>query len=281
MPKFTFMSWNVRMYKGSRPRLEEADRLISKYSPDVLGLIEFKAKRQARELMFDRFPEYDFAVTDSKGGLEMIVGFRRGKFKQVIWTQRFDFNNAPRSLRPGALVSVNYAGQWYSLLYLHTDSGTAKKDYGNRWKAFNKIWKLEEALKQSSATGKPNLIILGDLNTMGKGSTLTGAQEIEQLERKARQNGMYMLTKDTSETWHQWGKGPRGNRRKLKVSELASAMRSDLDHVIASKDLDFVAHGDDAQSAIHVEGWQQLNGSDRVDYLWSLSDHSALFGEVW
>jgi len=167
------------------------------------------------------------------------------------------------------------------LLYLHTDSGTSKKDYDNRWTAFKRVWKLEEALKRSSSTGQPNLIVLGDLNTMGRGSTVTGAQEIAQLERKARQNGMYMLTKDASDTWHQWGKGPRGNRRKLKVSELATAMRSNLDHVIASKGLDFVARGQEGQSAIHVEGWEQLSGSERVDFVWSLSDHSALIGEVW
>lgn len=281
MPKFTFMSWNVRNYKGSKSRLEDADKLITRLSPDVLGLLEFKAKRQARELMFDRFPEYDFAATDSTGGLEVIIGFRRGRFEQVIWTQRLNFNNAPRTLRPGALISVNFEGEWYTLLYLHTDSGTKKKDYDNRWSAFRKIWKLEKALKRSSRTGKPNLIVLGDLNTMGQGSTVSGDEEIQLLERKARQNGMLMLTKDAAETWHEWGKGSRRNRRKLKVRELAEAMQSNLDHVIASRNLDFVAHGDDDQAAIHVEGWQQLTGAKRVDYLWSLSDHSALFGEVW
>ena len=62
MPKFTFMSWNVRMYRGSLQRLEEADRLLTKFSPDVFGLIEFKAKNKARDLMFNRFPEYHFVV---------------------------------------------------------------------------------------------------------------------------------------------------------------------------------------------------------------------------
>ena len=281
MPKFTFMSWNVRMYRGSKPRLEDVDRLLTRFSPDVFGLLEFKAKKRARELMFDRFPEYDFAATDSTGGLEVIIGFRRGKFDQVIWTQRRDFNNLPRSLRPGALISVNLEGEWYSLLYLHTDSGTRDSDYKNRWTVFDKIWSLEEALKQGSPSGRPNLIVLGDLNTMGKGSTISGPSEIQRLESKAKQNGMLMLTKDAEHTWHEWGKGPRGNRRRLKVSELATAMRSNLDHVIASQDLDFVVHGDDGQAAIHVEGWQQVTGTDRVNFLWSLSDHSALFGEVW
>lgn len=268
------------MYKGSKSRLEDADKLLTDLSPDVFGLLEFRAKRQARELMFNRFSEYDFAVTDSTGGLEVIIGFRRGKFDQVIWTQRRNFNNRPRTLRPGALISVNFQGEWFNLLYLHTDSGAAKDDYKNRWKVFKKIWKLDEALKQSSTSGKSNLIVLGDLNTMGNGSTISGDKEIQMLGKKAKQNGMFLLAKDDPETWHEWGKGPRGKRRKLKVKELPSAMRSDLDHVIASGNLKFVAHGSDGQSLIHVEGWQQLKGSDRVNFLWSLSDHSALFGEV-
>jgi len=281
MPKFTFMSWNVRQYTGSKKRLEQADKLITGLDPDVVGLLEFRAKSKARELMFERFPEYDWSVTDSTGGLEVLVGTRRGKFDQVIWTQKRGFNNKPRTLRPGGLVSVRIKKRWYSLLFLHTDSGTAKADFDNRWKVFNKIWKLEEALKKGTPDQKRSLIVLGDLNTMGKGSTITGADELLRLEKKANRNGMLLLTKDAPNTWSQWGKGPRHNRRKLKVSELDSVMHSNLDHVLASENLDFVAHGSDGSSAIHVEGWQQLSGAARANFLWSLSDHSALFGEVW
>ena len=269
------------MFRGSQPRLQDADDLISRFSPDIFGLLEFQARKEARELMFDRSPEYDFAVTDSTTGLEVIIGYRRGKFDQVIWTQKREFNNEPRTLRPGALVSVNYEGEWYSLLYLHADSGTSRSDYENRWKVFERLWRLEEALRRSSPSGNPNLIVLGDLNTMGSGSTISGDVEKYQLETRATQNGMYMPTKDAAHTWHECGKGPRNNRRRLRVSELSSAKRSDLDHVIASQNLDFVIHGSDGQSAIHVEGWQQVDGVDRVEFLWSLSDHSALFGELW
>ena len=283
MPKFSFLSWNVRMYNGSKKRLEDADQLITELDPDVIGLLEFKAKKKARELMFDRFPEYDWSATDSTGNLEVLIGFRRGKFDQVIFSQKRTFNNTERTLRPGALISVKTQGRWYSLLYLHTDSGTKHTDYNNRWKVFSKIWKLEEALKKHSPTKQRSLIVLGDLNTMGKKNPgkLSGAEEIDALQKKASQNGMVLLSKDQPNTWSQWGKGPRQNRRKLKVSELAGTMHSDLDHVLASKNLDFVAHGADGSSAIHVKGWPQLSGKERVDFLWSLSDHSALFGEVW
>lgn len=278
-PKFSFLSWNVRQYNGSPQRLEEADKLITRLDPDVFGLIEFRAKKKVRELMLDRFPEYNFAVTDSKNGLEMTVGYKQDVFDQVIWTQRRDFLASP-GLRPGALISVNYDGEYYNLLFLHNDAGTDKSAYEHRKAMFKKIWKLRMSLEEANPVNRANLIVLGDLNTMGKGSTITGRREVNKLASDAAINRMYMLRKDAAETWHEWGKGPRGNRRKLKVSELAGAKRSNLDHVLASEELDFVSQ--DAQdNQIKVKGWQQLDGTDRVNYLWSLSDHSALYGEVW
>lgn len=281
MPKFSFLSWNVRHYKGSRPRLEDVDALITRFNPDIFGLIEFQAKKEIRELMLDRFREYDFAVTDSKMGLEMTVGYRRGKFRQVIWTQRRDFR-ATINLRPGALISANYQGEYYNLLYLHTDSGTAEADYKNRLAMYRKIWKLRDSLQAASSSRprRANLIVLGDLNTMGKGTTISGRQEINKLGRDAGRHRMRLLGKTAEDTWHSWGRGPRGRRRKLRVSELAGAQRSNLDHVIASNELEFVAQ-DANDNEIRVEGWQQLNGVARANYLWDLSDHSALFGEVW
>jgi hypothetical protein len=278
-PKFSFCSWNVRQYKGSLQRLAEADSLITGLDPDIFGLIEFRAKKQVRELMFDRFPEYNFAVTDSKNGLEITVGYKRNKFKQVIWTQRRDFKATP-GLRPGGLISVNVEGEYYNLLYLHTDSGSDKKAYANRKAMFKKIWKLRESLQAANPANRANLIVLGDLNTMGNGASVTGGREIRKLAKDAAANRMRMLRKDAEYTWREWGKGPRSKRRKLKVGELAGAMRSDLDHVLASNELDFAAQ-DSQDNEIHVEGWQQLDGLNLVNYLWSLSDHSALYGEVW
>ena len=276
------MSWNIRMFKGSKARLEDADELISAFSPDVLGILEFKAKKQARELMFKRFPEYDFAITDSTGNLEVIMGYKRGKFKQVITTQRRKFNNKPRTLRPGALISVNHKNEWFNLLFLHTKSGDSRTEFNLRQAAFKNIWSLEKTLKSVSPSRKSNLIALGDLNTMGRGALFDGEKEIEKLHRDSLRNNMDMLTKDSEFTWHDWGKNKRKKSiRKLKVSELDDALKSDLDHVLASKNLNFVAHGDDGSSAIHVEGWQQLEGVNRTNFLFSLSDHSALFGEVF
>ena len=279
MHKFSFLSWNVRHFRGSKSRLNDVDNFITQLDPDVFGLIEYQGKSSIRELMVDRFPEYDFAVTDSTGNLEMVVGYRRGKFDQVVWTQKRQFNDVKRRLRPGALISLRLGKEFYNLLFLHADSGADTIDYKNRQTVFRKIWRLKAALEKRSTTGKSNFIVLGDLNTMGNGKTVSGKSEIKRLAKAAKKNGLRMLEKDWGTTWSQWGKGKRGNRRKLKVSELNGLMTSNLDHVIAASELQFEPCGDN-QEDIHVKGWRQLSGTNKVDFLWNLSDHCGLFGKV-
>ena len=279
MSKFSFLSWNVRHFKGDKPRLNDVDKFITELNPDVFGLIEYQGKSSIRELMVDRFPEYDFAVTDSTGNLEVVVGYRRGKFDQVVWTQKRQFNDVKRHLRPGAMISLRLGDEFYNLLFLHTDSGTKEKDYNNRKKVFAKVWRLKEALEKRAASGNSNLIVLGDLNTMGKGRTISGASEIRRLEKSANRNGLQMLSKDWGATWSKWGMGKGRNRRKLKVSELGGLMTSNLDHVIAANEVQFEPCGDNGED-VHVKGWRQLAGARKVDFLWNISDHCGIFGKV-
>lgn len=272
-----FLSWNVRHFKGDEARASDVVSLISDMEPDVFALLEFKAKSVMRSLMFDSFPEYDFAITDSRQGTEIIAGYKRGRFRQTIWTQKREFLAGNEFLRPGGLLTVNDEGQLLNFLFLHTDSGTGRADYDNRQEMFKKIWKLDNRLRTISTSGKANLIALGDFNTMGRGTSLTGEDEIEELAIDAGNNGMRLLSKDSNETWHQWGKGPRGNRRKLKVSELDNSMRSDLDHIIISDGVEIELAGQNSEEAA-VYGWNQLTGQERVDFLWETSDHAAIYG---
>jgi hypothetical protein len=275
--KFSFCSWNNRHYRGDAGRLQEVADLFSNLDPDVFGLIEFQAKDLVRKLMFEHFPDYDFAVTDSKWGLEITVGWRRNKFTQIVYTQKRDFQVQHIDLRPGGLLSVNIDNEYYNLLFLHTDSGTGTTDCDNRQKMFGKIWNLWGALEANSANNKANLVAMGDLNTMGLGTQLTEQDEIDQLGIEAENNHKTLLPKDQPNTWHTWGKGPYGNRRKLTIAELANAEKSNLDHVITSNDIAFVNQNG---NLVSVHGWNQLNGNILIDHLWDISDHSAIYGEI-
>ena len=166
-----------------------------------------------------------------------MVGVRRGVFEQVIWTQRRDFMARNLDLRPGGLSSLSCGGEYFTLLFLHTKSGTGKSDHAARQQVLQKIWKLRSALRASAPGRRDNLIVLGDVNTMGRRGQVSGQDEIAGPAADAGRNGMSLAPKDRDATWHEWDKGPRRRRRKLALAELKGAKRSDLDHVIHSNEL--------------------------------------------
>ena len=109
---FKFMSWNVKHFRGgSKSRIEKVDAHIGAEDPDVFGIIEFQAKDAARKIVTKYYHEYDFGMTDSKMGLDFLIGWRREKFQQVIYTQRREFMAGNINLRPGGLLSFLEEGK--------------------------------------------------------------------------------------------------------------------------------------------------------------------------
>ena len=273
---FKFMTWNVEQFQGgSKQRLEEVDAHIGVEDPDVFGIIEFRAKDAARHIVTNYYHEYDFGMTDSKMGLDFLIGWRRGKFKQVIYTQRREFQAGNINLRPGGLLSFQENGMtaFTNMLFLHTDSGRGVKDYKARQKMFEKVFSLKHALEGLKIQdGNARLIVLGDLNTMGRAKTATlptvpAKDEIDNLEQDAAAAGMRILSKSHEKTW----------------SNNSGSKKSDLDHVIASDELNFSQYffvNDPANIfEIEVYGWNNLTGNERKSWIENISDHCALVGE--
>src|SRR5512143_3419534 len=124
---FSFASWNVKRFNYLPQRVRAVGQMLKNHDPDVFGILEFLAKDAARKLVrSEDFRAYDFAFTDSKQGIEILVGWKRGKFKQVLYTQRREMQVGNQSLRPGGLLSVlEKTGETFTnILFLHTDSGT-------------------------------------------------------------------------------------------------------------------------------------------------------------
>jgi len=274
---FKFMSWNVKHFRGgTKSRVEKVDEHIGVEDPDVFGIIEFQAKDVARQIVTNYYEEYDFGMTDSKMGLDFLIGWKRGKFEQVIYTQRRDFMVGNLNLRPGGLLSFREEENtaFTNLLFLHTDAGRTKKDYDARQAMFEKVFSLKRAIEGlETQGGSARLIVLGDLNTMGRektGSspTIPAATEIENLKQDAQAAGMRMLNKSHEKTW----------------SNKIGSTKSNLDHVIASNDLQFreFYFVDDPGNVFEIEvyGWNNLTGNERKTWITNISDHCALVGEV-
>ena len=266
--KFSLLSWNVEKFKGSTQQLKKVAQYIGDHGPDVFGLFEVE-NLNIIALITTQLPEYDYHLTDGPENKEILVGVRRGKFAQTIFSQKREFKVYNPYLRPGALLSVQIDGDFTNMLFLHTDSGTEAGDFGNRQDMFEKIWSLKKALDSSSPA---RLIILGDLNTMGmqfptrrkSDRRVTEEEEIAGLEEFARKRDMALLTKEFDETF---------NNGKL---------ISNLDHILATDNLSFKEQGqtDGAPFQVKVTGWNQLTGSKRKTFIETISDHSLLFCEI-
>jgi hypothetical protein len=284
---FTFLVWNVEKFKATNTtRIRTVADHIKDQNPDVLCILEFMGKSSAlnpsqkkdaaRRLISEFLPKYDFGLTDSKKRIEILTGWKRDKFGQVLYTQRREFDVQNPNLRPGGLLSLreNGATSFHNFLFLHTDSGRTKRDYDNRQAMFKKIWKLKKALQGIPIqAGEARFLALGDLNTMGRSAvgaqpSISGTKEIAQLQQDAVANGMRILSKSFNKTW----------------SNASGTTKSDLDHVIASDDLAFaewtLVGAPSTEFEVEVKGWNERSGNARRSFIENISDHCSLWGEI-
>lgn len=272
--KFSLLSWNVEHFRGGDERVKIVAKHIQKHDPDVFGLFEVE-NLDVLELIRNYFPDYNFNITDGPETQEILVGYRKGKFSQVIFTQKREFDAFNPSLRPGALLSLVIADEFYNILFLHTDSGTSAPDFGNRAEMFEKIWNMKKAIDKKSAASNSvgRLIVLGDLNTMGlqypgtrvADRLLTEEAEIQSIGNFAAKFDMSLPTKEFDKTYT--------NGR----------LKSNLDHVLISASINLKQLGvkDNADPfQVAVSGWQQLQGQERKTFIDSISDHCALYLEI-
>ncbi len=265
---FSFAVWNVERFNYTPQRVRAVGQLIKCHDPDVFGILEFLAKDAARKLVrSDDFQPYDFAFTDSDQGIEILVGWKRGRFAQTLYTQRRELQAGNPRLRPGGLISVleKNADAFTNLLFLHTDSGSDAAAYKNRQTLFGTVWSMKRTLeKLPEQKGQARLIATGDLNTMGRKNGPSSAEEIATLGAQAARNGMRVLRKTHDFTWS-------GDGKKM----------SNLDHIIASNDIQFRTQQAGPPAAeVLVDGWVNRTGDARTNFVKNISDHSLLFAEV-
>ena len=276
MKKFSFMFWNVENFYGKAKRTDKVYKHIDCLNPDLFCLCEIKDKAALRSLLMERLTDYDFAVTDGAEGIELLTGWRRGFFNQVLFTQRREFKGDSAWLRPGSLATVNYKGNYFNFLFLHTHSGTDSRAYNNRRDMYRKIWKLKKKLDEITNGGNANFITLGDLNTMGRRAdgrsrAISAEEEIKDLQDAAAKVDMRMLSKTHNLTLA-WKR--RKDEDKYRFSN--------VDHVLATKSLRFnkVSSNTEQKAEVRVDGWNRLEDPERTKFIKCISDHCSLYAEL-
>jgi hypothetical protein len=188
----------------------------------------------------------------------------------AFFTQKLEFKAGNSALRPGALLSVRIGQDDYSILFLHTKSGSSPLGLGIRDDMFDRALKFRRKMEKATGTAQwsSRYMFLGDLNTMGMPypfeRTIDAATELRKLDGQARRTRMRRLDKTAPATWY------NGSQSSLPPS--------DLDHIVASDNLAFRNFGG---SPVSVRGWVDEGTDARKDaWIANYSDHSLLYAEV-
>ena len=136
-----------------------------------------------------------------------------------------DGARAPHRRRPGLAARLRFPGGLdLTLVDLHLDSGTRARDYQNRRASLAALGREVPAL----GAGDPDLVVLGDFNTMGcrECSPRRSAEdEIAELERELEAAGLARVAPTQ------------------RCTEYAGSRRAELDHVAVSRAMDELPRG--------------------------------------
>jgi exonuclease III len=264
---FTVASWNVEHFKNNPDRIDLIVEFMEEQNPDVFALYEVESG-DIYSTLVQKMPEYHFHITEGPQTQEILVGAKRKL--TAFFTQKVEFKSGNTYLRPGALLTVRLDEVDYILLFLHTKSSTKPIGLGLRDDMFDRAYKFKRFLDKVSkkaGQGPAHFLFLGDLNTMGmqypfKREIIVDF-ELKKLNSGASRAKMRRLEKNQPHTW--WN-GP--GRYKP----------SDLDHVVASKQLRFKKFNG---SDVEVRGWPtEPTEAKQKSWIDKYSDHALLFFQV-
>ena len=253
-----------KAYNERKPRVVQ---FIKDQKPDIIAIYEVEGKEVYADLV-SKMKEYNFHITEGAQVQEILVGVKHGI--TAFFTQKTEFKSGSSYLRPGALLTVNMDDELYSLLFLHTKSGPNPKGFGLRDDMLRKSLRFRKTLDKASASENgSNYIFMGDLNTMGMkypfGKSIDFSLELKHVDSLA--SHYYKMRRLTKTYDFTYCSGSESHYPK-----------SDLDHVYASKHLQFKQF---SGSDVRVIGWVNADTDKTMDkWIDEYSDHALLYMEV-
>ncbi len=270
---FSVLSWNIKHFGTEQTRLTRIINEINTNDPDVIGIYEVRGAA-VYEQMTSIMTDYNFHITEGPQSQEILVGVKRSI--QSFFTQKTEFKSGVKTMRPGLLVSLKIDDIHYSLLFLHLASLTKPRGMGLRDDMMERSFKLKRAIHNmavSTLNQDGKFIFLGDLNTMGLeypyGKDIDASFEIKRLDGRASRNTMKRLKKTHELTYY--------------PGSTSSYSESNLDHVVATKNINFKSFKDVNQDdcSVLVKGWvDEAAASDKDTWRRDFSDHAYLYFEV-
>lgn len=220
-------TWNIRYFPQPDTDLERTAEILADLDADLIGVQEIHDHRAFGELLErvngilavrrpsrgDDHPprRYEFRLADSGGNGGMYVGYvydaSAVDLEEVATLDRLQMTP---DLRPGlfARVRSRRGGLDFQVIVVHTDSGVRDRDYGNRLRFLDSLAVEVRARRPADA----DIIVLGDLNTMGRNAdddlaAVSASEEIAHLDRAAAGMGLRRLGNAPDCTEYYRGRG--------------------------------------------------------------------------
>ena len=268
MDKLSVLFWNVHNLRDEAHASRVIEH-IQKSNPDLFCLAEVVGP-QAYELIAKRFPEHNFYMSYGRQSQELLVGIRRSI--PAFFTQKSEFQSGNAFLRPAVLLTMPLAEPPLNILFVHLKSFTQPFDLGCRDDFFTRVFALKRTL-DSLSVGKSQFIVCGDMNFQGmhylQKNLIKSDEEFRHVQNEAGDNGMLFVKMSHTTTWKSGT-----SRRDVE----------DLDHVLATSNIEFIEKGEGRQDPyeVIVSGWNQypVGSPEEKGFIETVSDHCALYFET-
>ncbi len=258
---FRVATWNIRFFPEPSTDVERTGQILAHLDADLVAVQEIAdpvvLKQMLEQVNADLArqaegrPEaprrYAHELADSGGHGGQFVGYIYDESAvRLSEVETLTSLQMTADLRPGlfARVSSLRGGLDFQIIVMHTDSGTKDRDYQNR-RRFLDALELELADRRS-ADG--DIIVLGDLNTMGRVAEggfprVRWDEEISHLDESAVEMGLSRLPNSPACTEYYRGRG------------------SFLDHILVSATMSEVP----AETVARVFGYCARSNCERLD----------------
>lgn len=235
---FRVATWNIRFFPDSTTDVGRTGQVLADLDADLIAVQEIANPIVLRQMLEQ--VNADLALQAHESGRRSPrryahvlanSGGHGGQFVGYIYDENAVRLSDPETLttlqmtsdlRPGlfARVTSKRGGLDFQVIVMHTDSGTKDRDYQNRLRFLDA---LEDELGRRYRADA-DVIVLGDLNTMGRAPgdglpRVRWQEEIEHLDERAREMGLRRLANSPACTEYYKGRG------------------SFLDHILVSEEM--------------------------------------------
>jgi endonuclease/exonuclease/phosphatase family metal-dependent hydrolase len=224
--QFRDATWNIRFFPEPSTDVERTGQLLAEMDADLIAVQEIADSIALRRLLeqvnsdlAQKAPDsgaeparrYRFVLAESGGHGGQFVGYIYDENAAELWdVETLTSLQMTPDLRPGlfARVTSKRGRLDFQVIVMHTDSGTKDRDYQNR-RRFLDALEIELAKRYPADS---DVIVLGDLNTMGRlaGDGLPRVrweEEVSDLDERAREMGMTRLRNSPACTEYYRGRG--------------------------------------------------------------------------